>query len=174
MGQPAYLQFADNAQHVFNAVRAKYEKKVRSGSLEPVLEAHLAKYPGMIASLALITHLIDGGTGPVSLAATEKAIRWSVYLGKHAKRVYGAASSSAAASAKALAEKIEAGTVKAEFTARSVQRNGWRDLRTRDDVANALSVLEEHGWIKPIENTSPGRPSERYVVNPKVNGKQQA
>lgn len=170
MGEPAYLHFAIDAQEVFNEVRATYEKKVRSDSLEPALEAHFAKYPRMIASLALITHLIDGGTGPVTLSATEKAVCWRMYLNKHAKRVYAAANSGAAASAKALADKIEAGKVKVDFSARSIQRKGWRNLSTREDVLAALDTLEENGWIKPLDNTGPGRPPQRYVVNPKVAG----
>lgn len=168
MGEPAYLHFAPDAQKQFNSIRSAYEKQGRSGSLEPALEAHFGKYSGMIASLALLTHLIDGGTGPVSLNATNKAINWSLYLCQHAMRVYAAASSSAATSAKVLSEKIVDGKVKVEFTAREIKRRGWRNLSTHEDVSAALDKLEENDWIKPLENTGLGRPSQRYVVNPKI------
>jgi putative DNA primase/helicase len=37
------------------------EKRLR-GDLHPALESHLAKYRKLVPALALICHLVDGGT----------------------------------------------------------------------------------------------------------------
>ena len=52
------------------------------------MEAHLSKYPSMIAALSLVIHLIDYQTPCVSAEAKEKAVDWSKYLLGHAKRAY--------------------------------------------------------------------------------------
>ena len=60
-GGAAYLKFDQQAQKRFNKVWAGYEKLVRSEKYHPALEAHFSKYPRMIAALALVIHLVDGG-----------------------------------------------------------------------------------------------------------------
>ena len=126
----------------------------------------------MIASLALVIHLVDGGVGPVGVIATNKAIGWAGYLAMHTIRAYGASDNAAAQSAEALAEKIEQGSVKSEFTARSVQRNGWQNLSTKDDVAAALEWLVDADWIIAKEIMGKGRPTILYTINPKTQGQQ--
>jgi hypothetical protein len=171
-GGPAYLKFDADAQKMFNKAWARFEKLVRSEKISPTLEAHFSKYPRMIAALALVIHLVDGGVGPVSVIATRKAIGWAGYLTMHAKRAYGASDNAAAQSAKALAEKIETGSVKSGFTARSVQRNGWQNLSTKDGVAAALEWLIDNDWVVAEEISSKGRPTIVYIINPKSLGQQ--
>jgi hypothetical protein len=134
---------------MFNKAWARFEKLVRSEKIPPTLEAQFSKYPRMIAALALVIHLVEGGVGPVSVIATRKAIGWAGYLDAHAGRAYGASDNAAAQSAEPLAGKIEQGSVKSEFTARSVQRKGWQYLSSKDDVAAALEWLVDADWILP-------------------------
>jgi hypothetical protein len=170
LGGPAYLQFDEQAQAQFNVARKGFEVSVRSEMFHHALEAHFSKYPRMIAALALVIHLVDGGVGPVGVDAINKAIGWAKYLTKHAQRAYGAADNAAAQSAKALAEKIERGDVKSGFTARSVQRKGWQFLSSKDDVSAALEWLIDADWIIAEEKKDKGRPTTVYIVNPKTQG----
>jgi hypothetical protein len=167
-GGAAYLKFDDHAQKRFNHVWAGYEKLVRSKKYQPALEAHFSKYPRMIAALALVIHLVDGGVCPVGLDATNKAIEWAQYLALHANRAYGAADNGAAQSAKALSEKIKEGILQSGFTARYVQRKGWQYLSTKDDVAAALEWLIDTDWIIAEEKKGKGNPTKVYIINPKV------
>lgn len=165
----AYLQFAPDAQVRFDSAWTSFETLVRSQKLETALEAHFSKFPRMIAILALVIHLLDDGTGPVSLAATKKAVRWAIFLGHHAHRIYGSASSRTAASAHALANKISQGKLGTHFSARQVVRKGWRNLTSSNDAEAALDQLVERRWIA-IEEATPdaaGRRSAVYTVNPK-------
>jgi hypothetical protein len=167
-GGPAYLKFDADAQKMFNKAWTRFEKLVRSGKHSPALEAHFSKYPRMIAALALVIHLVDGGVGPVGVIATNKAIGWAGYLAMHANRAYGASNNATAQSAKALAEKIEQGSVKSGFTARYVQRKGWQYLSTKDDVAAALEWLIDTDWIIAEEKKGKGNPTKVYIINPKA------
>jgi len=91
-GQPdglPYLRFDDAAHACFLAWRTNLEHRLR-GDLHPAIESHLAKYRKLVPALALICHLADGQTGPVSLDAVKKAIAWAAYLETHALRCYGA------------------------------------------------------------------------------------
>jgi putative DNA primase/helicase len=60
------LHFSSEAQRSFDQWREKLEPRVRSGDEHPALESHLAKYRSLVPSLALLIHLADGPSGPVS------------------------------------------------------------------------------------------------------------
>ncbi|MBT4934458.1 MAG: DUF3987 domain-containing protein [Rhodospirillaceae bacterium] len=169
-GDVAYLKFDTQAQAHYNEARKWFEIPVRSGALNSTLEAHFSKYPSMIAALALVIHLVDGGYGPVNLDATKKAVAWAQYLARHAKRAYGAADNSAALSAKALADKITKGALKSGFTVRHFKRKGWQNLTKDDDVRAAMEWLVDANWIVGEDKKSAGRPTTVYTINPKVQG----
>lgn len=82
-----YLRFSDEAQNVFDAWRATLELRIRSGDEHLAMESHLAKYRSLIPSIALLTHLADGGQGPVDVEPLQKAIGWGRYLETHARRM---------------------------------------------------------------------------------------
>lgn len=169
--RPAFLQLAPDAQAAFDQWREKLEIKLRSGDLRPALEAHLSKYRSLIPALALVIHLADRGTGPVTKAALVKAILLSDYLWSHARRVYACVTHAQAFSANSLAERIKAGKLKDGFTARSIQRHGWQHLSTAEDVRDALDWLVDAKWLRAVPKTSGntgGKPTETYVINPKV------
>ncbi len=169
-GDVAYLKFDTQAQAHYNEARKWFEVPVRSGALSPTLEAHFSKYPSMIAALALVIHLVDGGYGPVNLDATKKAVAWAKYLARHAKRAYGAADNSAARSAKALADKITKGALKSGFTVRDVKRKGWQNITKDDDARAAMEWLVDANWIVGEDKKGSGRPTTVYTINPKAPG----
>lgn len=170
--RPAYLHFTSEAQEEFDAFRLKLETSLRTGDKHPALESHLAKYRSLVPALALVIHLVDGGTGPVTLEALRKALGWSDYLWSHARRVYASVTNAAAFGAKALANKITAGKLADGFTAREVQRHGWQSLTTAGDVLAALEWLLDSGWLHasrdPNDLGTGGRPTNIYNINPKV------
>jgi hypothetical protein len=169
--RPAFLQLAPDAQQAFDQWREKLEIKLRSGDLRPALEAHLSKYRSLIPALALVIHLADRGTGPVTISALVKAIFLSDYLWSHARRVYACVTHAQAFSANSLAERIKAGKLKDGFTARSIQRHGWQHLSTAEDVRDALDWLVDAKWLRAVpkgSGSAGGKPTETYVINPKV------
>jgi hypothetical protein len=169
-GKTAYLNFDPDSQLLFDVAWKSFETQIRTGKLETALEAHFSKFPRMIAILALLIHLLDGGTGPVSVTATNKAVRWALYLGQHARRIYGSAGSRATTSARTLADHVIAGKLGGQFSARQVVRRSWRSLSTPAEVDMALDHLVDKHWlaVEPTKPPAGGRPSAVYIVNPRL------
>jgi hypothetical protein len=165
---PAWLHFDTSAQKYFDKWRAKIEIAIRTGDRHPALESHISKYRSLVPALALLFHLIDRGTGPVTLAATKKAINWQLYLYEHARRIYAIVTDRAGHSAKALSEKIIAGKVKDKFTIRGIYRNGWANLSSPDEVSEAVDLLIEKGWLRQGNEETGGRKKNVYYINPKA------
>ncbi|MBI5236086.1 MAG: DUF3987 domain-containing protein, partial [Deltaproteobacteria bacterium] len=74
-GSP-YLRLSAGALEMFQEWRINLEARLRSGDLHQALESHFAKYRKLIPALALIIHLADHGTGPVTKNAVLKALSW--------------------------------------------------------------------------------------------------
>jgi predicted transcriptional regulator len=51
---------------------------------------------------------------------------------------------------------------------RDIYNRQLRGLATRKDVAEAIRILEEHGWVRlvKVKPTGGGRPSEVVHVHP--------
>jgi len=73
------------------------------------MESHLAKYRKLVPGLALLLHLADRGTGPVSEKAALQALGWAEYLESHAMRAYASVLTPEAAAAKAVIGRIRKG-----------------------------------------------------------------
>ncbi|MFA5905803.1 MAG: DUF3987 domain-containing protein, partial [Desulfobacula sp.] len=160
-GQP-YLRFDPGGLELFLEWRIDLETRLRSNELHPALESHFAKYRKLIPALALIIHLADGGTGPVTEKATLQALAWGDYLETHARRAYGAVSQPEVATAKAIIAKIKKGDLPASFTSNNVTRPGWAKLSDREQVADALRLLVDYGWLWEERTVTGGRPSIIY------------
>ncbi|MDB2421867.1 YfjI family protein [Paracoccaceae bacterium] len=168
----AILHFAPDAQKLFDQVRVKIDKQAVSDKEDEIMASHLSKMPATIAKLAMLIHLLDRGTGPITLVATEKAAMWRVYLYKHAKRIYGSAEIGSIQLVSMLGEKLIASAIKEPFTAREIERKGWSGLTDRKLVEDALAELEEAGWIRgTASDTRTGRPTKFYNLNPALTTK---
>jgi Protein of unknown function (DUF3987) len=164
------LRFEEAAHEDFLGWRADLEGRLRSGEMSPALESHLAKYRKLVPSLALINHLADGGTGPVSHRALLKALAAAHYLESHARRVYGSRFESELAAAKAILKHIRNGDLKDGFAARDVHQRGWAHLTEREQVGAGLSLLVDLDHLAsctPSIGTEGGRPKITYLVNPR-------
>jgi hypothetical protein len=131
-------------------------------------------------SLALLYHLVDlvdvergeaAGKGPVSLEAARLAAQWCGFLEEHARRIYQSGSDGDMGPAQTLAERI-AESLPSPFRARDVVRKCWSGLTSQDEVDRALGILEEHGWVRPVEapaGEKGGRSTVEYHINPAAN-----
>ena len=165
------LRFTPEALRLFVDWHTKLQRRLATGDLPEAFASHLNKYSGLVARLALVTHLIDVGTGPVGEMSLIKALLWIEYLEPHAVRIYSAGIQPARAAAKTLIAKIRGGHLReaAAFTCRDVYRHCWSGLTSAEEAQPAIDILCAHHWLWPNHRTTPdGRPWTEYVINPKV------
>lgn len=166
-----YLRFTPEAYELWVEWRTPYEAEIRGDDMPDALASHLAKFRKLIPSLALLFHLADDGTGPVTEQALLRALAWAGYLRSHAERVYKCQSAGEAAAARAILAKIRSGKLEPEFSAREVTRPQWSGLTDRDEVRRALEMLVDYRWLieTRIDDTG-GRPSIVYQLAPGAEG----
>jgi putative DNA primase/helicase len=158
----------DGAQAAFLNWLEQHERRMRTGADHPAVESHLTKYKKLVPALALIMQLCDHDGGPVSRDAIERAIRWAAYLESHARRVYSPATRPEVDAAHALADRITRGELGDRFTARDVYGKGWSALTDTGHTKTALALLTDAGWLEHIRQQTDGRPSDLYLVNPRI------
>ena len=170
-----YTRFSDDGQELFIAWLHDLQEKLSNPEISPIIREHFGKYRSLMPSLALQFHLIDiadgMSSGPVSLSAAQMAAAWCEYLESHARRIYGMAEDITARAAGILADRIQAGKLENNFTAREVQRKGWELLSEKEVVKGALQDLVEANWLREIilSSTSKGGPIKvEYEINPKI------
>lgn len=168
-GNPPFLRLSDEAAVMFVEWRTELENELRSGDLHPAMESHLAKYRKLIPSLALIFHLADGGSGPVTTASMARSLAWSVYLRSHAARAYGSVVLDEVEGAKALLKRIKTGDIGDGFAARDVYHaKHWARLENAEAVGKAISLLAEYGYLQPELLDTKGRRKTVYRIHPEV------
>ncbi len=166
-GIPA-LRFSTEAQKEFDRWRANLEMRLRSGTLTPTLESHLAKFRKLVPTLALLIHVIDEGRGPVELTALRKAVAWAQFLESHARRIYGLLTSGERSTLRHLGDALLGGVFADGFSARDVYRTHRSGLSDAKAVAAALQQLVDLGWLRPREKSTGGRPIITYELNPDI------
>jgi len=158
-----FLRFAPDAQTAFNEWLGDLERALRAGSLSAAIEAVLAKYRSLVPSLALLIHLADGGGGPVPVRALDRAVGWSRYLRRHARRIYGAVPTPESEREDELLDWIreQGGTVTGRDLAHGLRR-------FRGDAAGAeaaLDALVKAGsgeWVPVPPGSRGGRPTREF------------
>src|SRR5260370_34507304 len=173
--QPLRFRFDAEAQELFVAWLSDLESQLRGVGLHPALVSHLPKYRSLMPSLALLFELADGGAGLISLQHSKQAAAWCDYLESHARRIYSMIISPERQAAAELGRRLRGGWQRDEgmVTLHDVYQNDWRDLSTPDAARRALSILQDAGWVRRValDQQTKGRPSEMYVINPKVSGR---
>lgn len=162
-----YLRFDGGGLALFREWRTDLEARLRGGDLHPAMESHLAKYRKLVPGLALLLHLADGGSGPVSERATLQALAWAEYLETHARRAYASVSMPETNVAQAILQRLRKGDLPAAFSSRDVWRPGWSMLNDRAEVADALSLLVELDWLGVSRRETGGRAATVYQANPR-------
>ena len=170
--EPVILQFAPEAQTVFNEWRADLENnKLRNTDDHPALIAHLAKYRSLLPSLALIIHLVDtcdAEVGAVSEMAIIKACGWCDYLESHARRIYADATDNPLKTAKLILHKIKGGKLSNGFNPRIIKRKGWSGLTDTAEIKEGIETLLDEGYLQECVIETLGRPAVTYRVHPKI------
>lgn len=170
------LKFSPPAQQLFDAWLSELETtKLRASTLHPVMVAHLSKYRSLMPVLAGLFELSDwagglGGGEEISLSHARQAAGLCEYLESHARRVYSCIVSPELRAARELARHLIAGELGSQrFTVRQVYQRDWAGLTTPSRVRAAIELLEEAGWVRTAEpDSGPGRPSEAFLINPKI------
>jgi putative DNA primase/helicase len=172
-GVAMLLRFDEAAQGEFLRWLEEHERRLREASEHSLLDSHLGKYIKAVPALALIGHLADHEHGPVGLPALRRAIGWARYLESHARRVYSSATRPEIGAAHLLDKRIARGDLGETFTARDVYRNGWSGLPNHDIVTAGCELLVRLGRLRVVEVETGGRPSVRYLANPRLKRQQQ-
>ncbi len=159
----SHLRFTPEAQALFIAWMEELQNDARSNDVPEVMQSHLLKMPKTVAGLALLFELVEGGTDAVGVFATGRALDWADYLRGHANRLYSAATHNSVTGARLILQRKA--QLQSPFKAREVQRKGWQGLHTPEEVASALELLLDHGYLQELVVTSTplgGRPTRVY------------
>jgi len=164
LANPTIQKFGREAQALFDTWYDRNQKLVRSATLNPQLESHLAKYVSLLPSLALIIHAVDSSPGGnIGATSTQKAIAWCEYLESHARRVYALADGPIG-SAKALQKRLN--DMPNPFRIGAINSKNWHGLTTTDEIHEALDSLCEHGHLQKIVSGTTKRATD-YFKHPK-------
>ncbi|MCL6272194.1 YfjI family protein, partial [Sansalvadorimonas sp. 2012CJ34-2] len=160
------LRFSTSAQELFNEWYKKLLQRLNSTEKDTPMESHLAKYPSLLASLALIFHVVEKGLqGEVGAESLNMAIHFCELLESHARRIYGLVGEGFEG-AKSLAKRLK--DLPDPFQTRDFSNKGWSGLGSTEERQVALDVLCERGYIhKEVQQTAT-KPKALYHVNPYV------
>jgi putative DNA primase/helicase len=168
-----WLNFDDAAQGRFDDWYATLQTQLRDETWPVVLRQHFAKYSSLVPALALVDHLVAGGTGSIPASAVTRALRWVPYLASHARRVYATLTDRARGAAATLAQRLSraAPPFPDPFTLRWVYRHAWTGLTERNDVEPAVQRLVDLGWLREVgvaTTDTGGRPTFAFAINPAI------
>jgi putative DNA primase/helicase len=156
-----FIRFDDDAREAFAEWRSEFERTIRAAEGEG-LEGALSKFRHHVPALALALHVTDGGTGPVTLPATLRALTLAEYFESHARRLHSSGRRMTVRAARTIIDKARAAALPEVFTARDVYRNQWAGLSDRTAVGDALDLLAAHGWLTEATIDTGGRPTATY------------
>lgn len=119
-----------------------------------------------IAGLIHAAEQVDPVTMPMSAETVEAAVKVTEYLSYHASDAYQAMGADPTIEdAKYVLRRVrEAG--KTELSKRDLYRLCHGHFATAESMEPALTVLEEHSYIRIVEIKTGGRPTKKLVRNP--------
>jgi hypothetical protein len=167
-GHTPYLRLNDEAYVLFRDWNVQNERRILSGDLHPAMESHLSKYNKLVLGLALICHIANGQKGAINDVAMLQALSWLEYLEPHAHRVFFAINNAKTEAAKNLLRRIAKRDLLDGFTARDVYRKNWAYMGTQEEAQQAIELLTERGYLLPEQGHAGGRPTVRYLINPRA------
>mgnify|MGYP000559476027 CR=1 FL=1 len=157
------LKFNELAQSIFDEWYTEFTPRIRKES-DHHIEAHLSKYPSLMASIALIIHVSEHGpTGDVSEKSALKALAWCEYLESHARRVYSLVIDTTCG-AKSLVSRL--GNLNNPFKIGDINNKGWSSLKNTEEIKRALDTLCQHGYLHAIKEKTSTKPKTFYYIHP--------
>jgi putative DNA primase/helicase len=169
--QPSQFCFDEDALELAIQWQIELEAKVRDGTLHPALVSHLSKFRSLMPALALLFELADNKSqDTVSLDHAQQAAEWCAFLEPHARRIYAPLISPQRQAAAEVGRHLTAGWKREQgtFTVREVYRSDWKGLDGPETVREALEILTDANWVRPVSAKANGRPSEVYAINPRL------
>jgi replicative DNA helicase len=174
---PALLVLDQAAGELLLGFERDLEPRLAAGTGDLAhLAGWAAKLAGATCRLAglmhLAEHLRDGWAHPITADTFASAARLADYLVDHARAVFDTMGADPRTDdARWLLEWINR-TDQAQFSRRDAHAAAPRGrFRKAADLEPALTLLEEHGWVRRVDADPPGpkggRPaSPRFLVNP--------
>lgn len=166
---PPVLRLDMDALQIWQTMRSDHEPKLRPdiGALASITD-WANKLPGQILRLAGLLHALRTGqlAGRIDGETMAAAVRLGAYYTDHALAVFSEMGTDEATQDAALVLRWLKNRALDKTSTRDVsQSKDWDSNRVRD----ALDVLVRHGYVRILPpNGNPGRPSERYAVNPRI------
>ncbi|MGE3913090.1 MAG: DUF3987 domain-containing protein [Chloroflexota bacterium] len=173
-----YVRLSPAAGELWSEWQTDLMRRLRSGDWEGRHAGRIGKYPGLAARLTLVWHLIDWAAGRVcddDLRLVPDATVARVldlmdgYVAPMDVRVYRAFDRSQAANGGERIARWIAESHAESFTLREVRRHGWTGLGEPRSVEAAVEWLAAMAWVREADSEQrPGRPANRFEVNPRV------
>ena len=169
--EPLVLRLSPAAASAFLAFRAELEHRRGDGADLAYIKSWASKLDGAALRIAGLLHLVsrpaDGFDQPVDRETMASSIDIAGYLITHALIAFDCMGSDEAREDARAVMEWAARNGESSFTRREAQRSLQRRFPRVADIAPALDLLAEHGFIRSAEKTSaPGRPSLSYLINP--------
>jgi hypothetical protein len=171
---PVCIPFSEKAADVLQAFRVKCRDW--GNEAEGLLAGHIGKMPGHSVRLAcVLAHLDwahDNGAGFPDRIEVDHIERACQLVGGHyrlhAYRSYGnSRPPEEIRNARRIAIIIEQERPR-QFKVRDIQNRNLSGIQSAKQVKEALCVLEQADWVRRSAESSGGRPSVNYTVNPKL------
>jgi hypothetical protein len=175
---PMLLTLEAQANELLLSFEQDLEPRLAAGSGDL---AHLAGWAAKLAGatcrlaalLHLAGHLRDGWAHPISASTLAGAIQLADYLIEHARAVFDLMGADPHLDdARWLLDWIGR-TNQVQFSRRDAHQAARGRFRKATDLEPALSLLEEHGWLRRVDPEPSGDPqgrgrpaSPRFLVNP--------
>jgi replicative DNA helicase len=173
---PTLLTLDPQAGELLLGFERDLEPRLAAGSGDLAhLAGWAAKLAGATCRLAGLLHLAarlrDGWARPIGADTFAGAVRLADYLVEHARAVFDLMGADPRVDdARWLLDWI-ARTRQVQFSRRDAHQAARGRFRKATDLEPALTLMEEHGWLRRVDADPPGpkggRPSSpRFVVNP--------
>lgn len=177
-GDMAEMKLTDQARDALNQFRDELEPRLHPdyGDLAPIAD-WANKLPGQLVRIAALLTLFDGPhADTVDAMIMGESIELAEYFISHARAAFDLMTGrrSPLEPARAVLRWIARKNL-STFNVRQAKRdlNGQEWVTDTDDIREALTDLEDLGWVRAAptpERPRPGRPSEPYDVHPHAHG----
>jgi replicative DNA helicase len=173
---PVTLEISGGASDLFAHWDQALETKLRPGADLEHLGEWIGKVRANVLRIAALLHLADNQHNDTINADTmQRAIELGDYYTAHMQTIAaGWGSDERTAKAKKVLDWITRNGI-LQFSARDIMRNMRRIFTETADLAPAVQLLTECGWIRPqfdgpfLTHTSRGKPSPTFAVHPDAN-----
>ncbi|MEM9055358.1 MAG: YfjI family protein, partial [Pseudomonadota bacterium] len=172
--RPFYVHFSEDAADILQAFRKQCREWETDAS--GLFKSHIGKMPGLVVRVANILAHLDWAAdqeeafpGGISADHVGRACDLvGEYLRLHAYRAYGTAKLPPEVSGAVDIAKIIRSEGLKSFKARDIYNRRRTGLSTLKQVSPALDVLIDADWLRVDTKKTGGRPSQTYIVNPKL------